>query len=60
MKEKVLTAHRVGIRRLLLSEGSLRDGEKIPAEVRDALVVTVPYDFHTNVAEALTVIVLPD
>ena len=60
IKEKVLSAHRAGIRKLILPEGNRRDWDEVPDEVRDALEVQFSSDVHTNVAEALLAVVVPD
>ncbi len=60
IKEKVLSAHRAGIRKLILPEGNRRDWEEVPQEVRESLEVMFSSDVHTNVAEALMTVVLPD
>jgi len=54
IKEKVLAAHRVGIRTLILPRHSERDLEDVPAEVRAALRFVFVDDAGEVVRQALT------
>ena len=54
IKEKVLAAHRVGIRTLILPRHNERDLEDVPAEVRAALRFVFVDDAGEVVRQALT------
>ena len=43
IKEKVLAAHRAGIRRIILPKANEKDLKEVPQEVRDELTV-IPVD----------------
>ncbi len=60
IKEKVLSAHRVGIRKVLLPEGNRRDLDDLPEEVRADMDVRFTSDVRSNVTEALMAVVLPE
>jgi ATP-dependent Lon protease len=54
IKEKVLAAHRVGIRTVILPRHNERDVEDVPAEVRGALGFVFVDDASEVVREALS------
>jgi ATP-dependent Lon protease len=54
IKEKVLAAHRVGIRTLILPRHNERDVEDVPSEVRAALRFVFVDDAGEVVRQALT------
>ena len=54
IKEKVLAAHRVGVRTVILPRHNERDVEDVPAEVRSALRFVFVDDAGAVVREALT------
>src|SRR5262245_4964390 len=60
IKEKVLSAHRAGIRHVLLPEGNRRDLKDIPDEVRDSMTIDFTSDVRQNLDAALMAIVVPD
>ena len=60
IKEKVLSAHRAGIRKVLLPEGNRRDLDDLPEEVRAEMDVLFTSDVRANVTEALMAVVLPE
>ncbi len=60
IKEKVLSAHRAGIRKVLLPEGNRRDLDDLPEEVRAEMDVLFTADVRSNVTEALMAVVLPE
>jgi ATP-dependent Lon protease len=53
IKEKLLAAHRCGIRRVLLPKDNLKDLEDVPREVRDQLEIVGTDDVMTNICEAV-------
>ena len=59
IKEKVLAAHRAGVRTVILPAANRKDLAKLPAEVRDALVFELTDDARKNVEAALMPIYLP-
>jgi ATP-dependent Lon protease len=54
IKEKVLAAHRVGIRTVILPRHNERDVEDVPAEVREALQFVFADDAGEVVRQALS------
>jgi len=60
VKEKVLAAHRAGIRLVLLPAANERDLEDVPAEVRKDLEIRFTRHALENVRAALLPIYLPD
>jgi ATP-dependent Lon protease len=54
IKEKVLAAHRVGVRTVILPRQNERDVEDVPAEVRAALRFVLVDDAEQALREALT------
>ena len=60
IKEKVLSAHRAGIRKVLLPEANRRDMDDLPDEVRAEMDVIFTSDVRTNVTEALMSVVVPE
>jgi ATP-dependent Lon protease len=60
VKEKVLSAHRAGIRHVLLPEGNRRDLKDIPAEVREQMTIDFTADVRQNLASALMTVLVPD
>jgi ATP-dependent Lon protease len=60
IKEKVLSAHRAGIRHVLLPEGNRRDVKDLPDEVRDAMTIDFTSDVRQNLDAALMSIVVPE
>jgi ATP-dependent Lon protease len=60
IKEKVLAAHRAGIRRICLPEGNRRDLKDVPEEIRDEIDIRFTTDVRQNLAEALMAVMLPD
>ncbi len=59
VKEKLLAAHRAGIRRVLLPDGNRKDVEQIPADVRGELDIRFTSNARENVDAALLGIFLP-
>ncbi|MCZ6572301.1 MAG: endopeptidase La, partial [Planctomycetota bacterium] len=53
IKEKLLAAHRAGIRQVLVPQDNLKDLEDVPAEVLDDLEVMGTEDVIDNISEAL-------
>jgi ATP-dependent Lon protease len=60
IKEKVLAAHRAGIKRVLLPEGNIRDLKDVPEEVKKDLEIETTSSVRQNVEKALMGVVLPD
>jgi ATP-dependent Lon protease len=60
IKEKVLSAHRAGIRRVLLPEGNRRDLKDLPEEVRREMDIQFTTSVRHNVEQALMALVLPE
>ncbi len=60
IKEKVLAAHRAGIKQVLLPHANRKDVAKIPEEVRDELDITFTENARRNIEAALMPIYLPD
>ncbi len=58
IKEKVLAAHRAGIRQVLLPEANRKDLASIPAEVRDELEIRFTRSARENIEAALMPIYL--
>ena len=54
------TAHRAGIRRVLIPKANLKDLEDVPAEVRAQLEVVGTDEVLANIGEALLNIVVPE
>jgi ATP-dependent Lon protease len=59
VKEKMLAAHRAGIRQVLLPEGNRKDLQDVPAEVVEALEIRFTRHARENVDAALLPIFLP-
>ena len=59
IKEKLLAAHRGGIRQVLLPEANRQDVEKIPQDVRDELEIRFTQSAFENIDAALLPIYLP-
>ncbi len=55
IKEKLLAAHRAGVRAVVLPADNARDLEDVPAEVRDALTLT----FVSSMEEVVDEVLLP-
>jgi len=53
VKEKLLAAHRAGIRRVVIPSRNLKDLRDLPQAVRDGLDVIGSDDAMTNICEAL-------
>ena len=60
IKEKVLAAHRAGIKRVLLPEGNVRDLKDVPDEVKKDLEIETTSSVRQNVEKALMSVILPD
>ncbi len=60
IKEKLLAAHRAGIRRVMIPRDNLKDVAELPAEVRRDLEIQGSEDVLTNICEALLSIVVPE
>jgi len=60
IKEKLLAAHRAGIRRVLIPRTNLKDLEDLPADVREELEVVGTEDVLANICEALLNIVVAE
>ncbi len=60
IKEKLLAAHRAGIRRVMIPRDNLRDLAELPAEVRRDLEIQGSEDVLSNICEALLSIVVPE
>jgi ATP-dependent Lon protease len=54
IKEKVLAAHRAGLRTVILPHRNEQDVEDVPAEVRDALQLVFVEDAAEVLRQALT------
>jgi ATP-dependent Lon protease len=59
VKEKVLAAHRAGIRRVLLPEGNRRDLRDVPEEVRSEMDIEFAMDVGRFLDAALLTVLLP-
>jgi len=59
IREKVLAAHRAGIRKVLLPKDNARDLDELPKEVRDEMEFVLSEDVRTNLREAIIDIVVP-
>jgi ATP-dependent Lon protease len=59
IKEKVLAAHRAGIRQVILPQANRKDLQRIPEEVRNELAITFTEDARKNIEAALMPIYLP-
>ena len=59
IKEKLLAAHRAGIRTVIIPRGNEKDLDEVPPEVRKALEVHTSDDVETNICEALLNIIVP-
>jgi ATP-dependent Lon protease len=59
IKEKLLAAHRGGMKQVYLPEGNRKDLEEIPAEVLKEMEVYFSTDARQNIAAALLQIYLP-
>ncbi|NJN14508.1 MAG: endopeptidase La [Planctomycetes bacterium] len=60
IKEKLLAAHRAGIRRVIIPRDNLKDLVDLPAEVRKDLEIVGSEEVMTNICEALLSIVVPE
>ena len=60
IKEKVLSAHRAGIRHVLLPEGNRKDLRDIPEDVRREMEIDFTATVKSNVEAALMSVLLPD
>ncbi len=60
IKEKLLAAHRAGIRTVLIPKENLKDLEDVPSVVRRDLSVVGTDEAEQNICEALLSIVVPD
>jgi len=60
IKEKLLAAHRAGIRTVIIPKDNLKDLEEVPEEVRRDLDVIGSEDVDMNICEALLNIVVAD
>jgi len=59
VKEKLLAAHRAGIKQVLLPAGNRKDLEEIPEEVREAMEIRFTTHAKENIEAALLPIYLP-
>lgn len=59
VREKVLAAHRAGIRRVLLPKDNIRDVEELPPDVLKEMTFVPCTDVRTNLQEAIIDIVIP-
>jgi len=53
IKEKLLAAHRAGVRTVLIPEDNRKDLDELPAEVLDDLEILATEDVEANLCEAL-------
>ena len=53
IKEKLLAAHRGGLRRVVVPQSNLKDIEEVPAEIRSELEILGSSEVMTNICEAL-------
>jgi ATP-dependent Lon protease len=60
IKEKLLAAHRAGMRTVLIPQDNLKDLQDVPQEVRRSLHVVGCDEVETNICEALMNIVVAD
>jgi ATP-dependent Lon protease len=60
IKEKLLAAHRAGIRTVLIPKENLKDLEEVPAVIRREMNVVGTDEADQNICEALLSIVVPD
>lgn len=60
IKEKVMAAHRAGIRRVLLPEANRADARKLPDEVARDMEIDFASDVRRPLAAALMSVVVPD
>jgi len=60
IKEKLLAAHRAGLRTVLIPKENLKDLEEVPAVVRRDLEVIGTEEAELNICEALLSIVMPE
>jgi ATP-dependent Lon protease len=60
IKEKLLAAHRAGIKRVLIPADNVKDLDEVPREVRRALDIVPTEDVMTNICESLLHIVVPE
>ncbi len=60
IKEKVMSAHRAGIRHVMLPEANRRDVKEVPDEVAREMTITYATDVRQNLAAALLSVVVPD
>jgi ATP-dependent Lon protease len=60
VKEKLLAAHRAGLRSVLIPKDNLKDLEEVPEEVRRRLDIIGTEDVMMNICEGLLSIVVPE
>jgi ATP-dependent Lon protease len=60
IKEKLLAAHRAGIRQVLIPKDNLKDLEDVPKEIKNDLEIMGTEDVEHNICEALLSIIVPD
>jgi len=60
VKEKLLAAHRAGLRTVLVPRDNLKDLEEVPEEIRKRLDIIGTEDVMANICEALLSIVVPE
>jgi ATP-dependent Lon protease len=60
IKEKLLAAHRAGIRHVIIPKDNVKDLDEIPRQVRRDLNIIGSEDVLTNICEALLSIVVAD
>jgi ATP-dependent Lon protease len=60
IKEKLLAAHRAGIRTVIVPKENVKDLEEVPKVVRRELDVIATEEAEQNICEALLSIVVPD
>jgi ATP-dependent Lon protease len=60
IKEKVMSAHRAGIRHVMLPEANRRDVKEVPDEVARDMTITFATDVRQNLEAALMTVVVPD
>jgi ATP-dependent Lon protease len=59
IKEKVLAAHRAGLRRIVLPEGNRKDLREVPEDVREEMDVELASDVRSVLDAALLTVFLP-
>jgi ATP-dependent Lon protease len=53
IKEKLLAAHRGGVRRVVVPQANLKDVEEVASEIRSELEIIGSDEVMTNICEAL-------